>query len=136
MILAVLDARFSIEDSGEIPDGDVLIYDMTYFGFKHLMKFVMDPGNMKGYLKYCQDYAPNKLVQTHFINCSSVIPKLMAFVKPFLNKEVAESLRFHTKLESLHEMVPKECLPNEFGGSLGKVDDLFEEWVKVFMTKR
>jgi hypothetical protein len=135
LIVATLDARF-LDDSAEIPDGDIVIYDMAHFGFKHLMKFVVDPINMKTWTSYCQDFAPYKIVQIHFINCSSVVPKLMTFVKPFLNKEVAESLRFHKTLESLHEMVEKDCLPNEFGGTLGKIDELFEDWKKIFMAKR
>lgn len=38
-------------------------------------------------------------------------------MKPFLNKEVIESLKVHTTLESLHEHIPKDMLPIEYGGS-------------------
>lgn len=134
--LASLDVRLVTSSENELPDGDILIYDMKNFGFKQLMKFLMDVSSMKAYLKYCQDYSPTKIVQVHFMNCSSVIPKLMAFIKPFLNKEVAENLRFHTSLESLHKTVSEEFLPNEYGGSLGKLDYLNEEWHKVLMEKR
>lgn len=136
LILATLDARFVAADLDKLPDGDTLIYDMKNFGFKHLMKFLMDVSNMKAYLKYCQESTPTKLVEVHFINCSAVVPKLITFIKPFLNKEVAESLRVHTSLESLHAVMSKECLPNEYGGNIGKLDDLNEAWMNIFLSKR
>ena len=136
LFIATLDARLLAANENELPSGEVIIYDMKNFGFKHLMKFLMDVTNMRAYLKYSQEYSATKIVQVHFLNCSSVIPKLMSFVKPFLKTEVSESMKFHTNFESLHEIIPKECLPNEYGGYVGKLDDLNENWMKVMLSKR
>lgn len=133
-IIATLDARL-VSDWG-IPEGEVVIFDMKNFGFKHLMKFLSDPSNLKTYMTYSQETAPINLVHTHYINCSSVIPKLMTFLRPFMNKHLANSVRFHSSLDTLYEYLPKSSLPNEYGGNIGNLDDLNKNWMEVFMSKR
>jgi CRAL/TRIO domain len=134
-IVASLDAKFVTED--ELPhDGEIFVNDLQNFGLKKVMQCLANVSMLKNYLKYAQEAAPMKLVQNHFINCSSAIPKLISFIKPFLGKEVAESLQFHSNFDTLHKMVSKECLPEEYGGTAGKSDDINREWVKVLMSKQ
>lgn len=59
--------------------------------------------------------------------------KLLAVIKPFLNKEVLESLKVHTTLESLHKFIPKELLPSEYGGfdySLKELHPQIKAWLE------
>ena len=44
-------------------------------------------------------------------------------MKPFLNERIKNSIYFHNSLESLHEEVPKEILPQELGGETGPFDN-------------
>ena len=44
-------------------------------------------------------------------------------IKPFLSKQVRNSIHFHDSLETLHQYVPKEILPTELGGSSGSYDN-------------
>lgn len=136
VFLASNDVRFAVEGWNEISNGDVLVYDLDGFGLKHLLKFLSDPKSLKAYLKYNQECEGLKFYQVHFINCSSLFSKLMAIVKPFLSKENADLIKFHAKLESLQDFISTECLPNEYGGTLGKLDDLNNEWMKIMMSKR
>jgi hypothetical protein len=76
------------------------------------------------------------MLGNHFINCSPIVSKLIDLIKPFMNKEVKESLHFHSRMETLYEKLPRELLPDELGGSSGAIDDIFEDWLKVIMTKR
>jgi len=34
----------------------------------------------------------------------------------------------HSKLETLYQYVPKECLPAEYGGSNGTIQDVISTW--------
>jgi hypothetical protein len=80
-----------------------------------------------------QEAAPIKIIQNHFINCPPIMEKLLALIKPFLNKEVLESLKIHTTLESLHECIPKELLPTEYGGddfSLEELHPQIKAWLE------
>ena len=40
-------------------------------------------------------------------------------MRPLLNERVKDSIIFHDKLESLHNFVDKEILPEELGGNSG-----------------
>lgn len=91
---------------------------------------------MKKYLKYVQEAAPFKVVQNHFINCPPTMEKFMALLRPFIKKEILESIKFHTNAESLFEYLPKDLLPDELGGTAGKCDEFHKEWLKVVESKR
>lgn len=139
-LLATLDAKLvttvTNEENDMLHDGDIFVNDMTNFGFKVLMKFIANLSLVKNHLKYSQEATPMKMVQNHYVNCSAAIPKLLSFLKPFLNKEVADSLYFHSNLETLHAIVPKECLPEEYGGTGGKSEEINRVWMEIFMSKR
>lgn len=131
MASASLDARLVLMDDQELINGEILIHDMTGFGFKHLLKCVANALVIKKYMKYSQEAAAVKLIQNHFINCSPVVPKLMNLIKPLLNEEVKESLKFHSNIDSLYEFIPRELL--DINGSF---DAIFEVWKDKFKTKR
>ena len=52
-------------------------------------------------------------------------------MRPFLNDHIRNSIHFHNSLESLHEEVPKEILPQELGGDTGPFDN-YESAKAVF----
>lgn len=132
-----LDVKLTENDVEEPPhDGEIFIHDFQSFGLKDAMQFMSNVSVIKHHIRYSQDASPVKMVQNHFLNCSSVFIKLFKLVKPFINKEVADSLNFHPNFETLHAMVPKECLPEEYGGSAGKSCVLNREWMDVIMSKR
>ena len=46
-------------------------------------------------------------------------------------------MRFHTAgIESLYDYVPKDMLPEEYGGKAGKLTDLKEEFMQLMLEKR
>lgn len=61
--------------------------------------------------------------------------KLLAVMRPFLNKEVLESLKIHTTLDSLHECIPKNLLPSEYGGTEFSLSELYPQ-IKEFLEER
>jgi hypothetical protein len=135
-VLTMMDVRFSIADKNELIDGEVGIVDMTGFGWKHLWKAAQNMSIAKVYMKYIQEAAPFKIVKNHFVNCSPMTARFVSFMKPLMKKEVFDTISFHTTLDSLHEEVPKEYLPKEFGGILGSMDDYHDEWMKTLTSKR
>ena len=52
-------------------------------------------------------------------------------VRPFMNERIKNSIFFHYSFESLHEHVPKQLLPKEYGGDMGPYDN-HEAAKKVF----
>jgi hypothetical protein len=124
LILASLDARLIHCDENELIDGEISVVDVSGFGFRHFTRTISCLGTMKAYMGYAQEAAPVKIIQSHFINCPPIMSKMLSVMKPFMMKEVWETLKVHTSLESLYEYLPRELLPSEYGGSVGSLDDM------------
>lgn len=135
-VVSMLDARFVTVDDNELIDGEIGVVDMSGFSFKHIFKSASNLSLVKNYMKYVQEAAPFKIVQNHFINCPGIMDKFMSLLKPFMKKEVLETIKFHSSLESLYDTVSRDLLPNEFGGTAGSIDDIHREWIKNLESKR
>lgn len=124
LFLIQADSRFMVPDFENlvIADGEIGILDFQGFKFAHLWKVVAHFSSLRLYLRFVQEAAPYKLSQSHFVNCSFVLTKLMSLIRPFVNKTLMETMHFHSSgYESLHEFVPKELLPFEYGGHAGDI---------------
>lgn len=136
VVVSILDVRFVTVDENELLNGEVGVIDMSGFTFKHVMKSATNLSVMRSYMKYVQEAVPVKIGQNHFINCPPVMNKFMTLVKPFMKKELLEQIIFHPDLDSLHAALPKELLPEEYGGTAGKLDDIYSDWLKVVEDNR
>lgn len=138
MMLMALDARYVTPDDGEkLADGDILILDMNGYTFNHFLEAARNPKSIFLYFKYVQETVPIETKAAHILNPSWIVDKFMALIRPVLKKEVADSFRFYSNgIEDLYESVPREVLPNEYGGSAGSIEDLHKAWMEVFLSKR
>lgn len=136
LVVTMLDVRCVTPDGNELTNGEIGIVDMTGFGFKHFLKSAANLSVMRSYMKYVQEAAPIRMVQNHFINCSPMMDKFMSLTRPFMKKEVIETIKFHTSLETLYDTISRELLPDEFGGSAGSIDDIHLEWTKHVESRR
>lgn len=136
LVVTMMDIRFVTVDDSELIDGEIGVVDMTGFGFKHLMKTAANLSVMRNYMKYVQEAVPFKMVQNHFINCSPMMDKFMSLIRPFMKKEVIDTIHFHTSLETLYDTISRDLLPFEFGGTAGSIEDIHAAWVKKIENKR
>lgn len=136
LIVSMLDVRFVMPDAHDLSNGEIGVIDMSGFGFKHFLRSAASLSIMRNYMKYVQEAAPMRMIQNHFINCSPIMDKFMSLMRPFMKKEVIDTIKFHTSLETLYDTISRELLPNEFGGSAGSIEDLHLEWTKCVESKR
>lgn len=136
MVITMMDVRFTTVDKNEMIDGEIGIVDMSGFGLKHLWKAAACISLTRSYMKYVQEAAPFKIIKNHFINCSPMTTKFLSMVKPFMKKEVYDTITLHTSMETLFECIPRELLPDELGGTGGYMDDYYDEWMKTIVSKR
>lgn len=134
--LAELDARFVMCEGSELSSGEIGICDLKGYSFRHMLKAVRCLPTLTGYMNYTQHALPSEIVQNHFINCSGVVHRLLSIMKPFMKKEVIDTIKVHMDVESLYDYIPRELLPDEYGGTGGSLSDLREEWEKKLLTKR
>ncbi|XP_036339651.1 alpha-tocopherol transfer protein-like [Rhagoletis pomonella] len=104
-------------------NGDVQIFDMNGYTLKHLSRMTFS--TLRIYMAFLQEALPVHLKAIHIINCPPYLDKVVSIMKPFISSEVFKLIRFHTvSLDSLYEHVPRSILPEEYGGTGGKIADL------------
>lgn len=72
-----------------------------------------------------------KLKEVHIVNISPLVYTIIEWVKPFLKEKIRNRIHVHQDMESLHKWVPKDVLPEEYGGTAGKVQDFHGE-LRIF----
>lgn len=133
----VADVRLVSPDPNpdNLADGEVPIFDMSGVSIWHLLK--VNLSTLKLYFKYVQEAHPVRVQQIHVVNCTSMINRIMSLIKPLLKPEVAARFQFHTPgSETLYDFIPREMLPEEYGGYAGPIQDIKNFWVKKFLSKR
>lgn len=137
MLLMMLDARYSmLDEDGKLAEDDVLIIDLKGYTFKHFFNAARNSKTIFLYFKYSQETVPIPTRSCHILNSSIVVNSFMSLIRPMLRKEVADSFQFHSgSFENLHKSVSKEILPKEYGGNI-PMDDLHQEWMEIFSSKR
>ncbi|KAL1139590.1 hypothetical protein AAG570_006572 [Ranatra chinensis] len=124
-----------IRSEKQFPTGEVIIFDMDGFTFRHLTKVVLT--SLRKYMQYAQEAHPVRLKQVHVINVSPLLDKAMSLAKPLIKSEVAQMIHFHLPGSStLQEFVPIEIMPNEYGGQAGSIKDIKETWKKTAENNR
>lgn len=62
------------------------------------------------------------------VNVSPLVDTIINWVKPFIKEKIRNRIHVHSDLESLHKFVPKDILPEEYGGSAGKLQTFHGKW--------
>ncbi|XP_070509844.1 alpha-tocopherol transfer protein-like [Chironomus tepperi] len=109
-------------------NGLITIYDANGFTLSHFMRFVTNMPIIHHFSQYGQEAYCVDLKQIHFINCSQTLTRVISFLKPVIGKELQKKFVFHDSgLETLHEIIDKDCLPTDVGGSNGT----FKEYADI-----
>uniref|UniRef100_A0A2A4J6B5 CRAL-TRIO domain-containing protein n=1 Tax=Heliothis virescens TaxID=7102 RepID=A0A2A4J6B5_HELVI len=77
-----------------------------------------------------------RLKGIHLLTDSKAVDLFVKIMKQFLSEKIGNRVHVQPTLESLHEMVPKEILPVEYGGEERSIDKLNEEWVEELSTEK
>ncbi|KAJ8916014.1 hypothetical protein NQ315_010882 [Exocentrus adspersus] len=106
--------------------GMIILVDMKGIVFGHLLKLSVVV--MKKFFYYLQEAMPIRLKSLEFFNIVPFMDKILALMKPFMKKELLDSLYLHTTMESLYSRVPKDLLPQDYGGSCESLGVLHEKF--------
>ncbi|XP_035225600.1 alpha-tocopherol transfer protein-like isoform X3 [Stegodyphus dumicola] len=98
--------------------GMVVLLDLKGFSCSHM--FQITSTSLMCFMNTVQDGLPLRLTALHVINNPSIFGAVFKTVKPLLNAKIKKRVYFHgNDLSSLHQFLPKEMLPEEFGGTQG-----------------
>lgn len=71
------------------------------------------------------------------LNCSPFLDRVLLLIKPFMKSEVFNLIHFHLpNSRTLDAFVPRELLPDEYGGRAGRVADLKRVFVEQVQQHR
>lgn len=119
----------------KVNDGDVPIFDMTGFSYRHLARLSLS--TLRCYMKFTQEAFPVKLKKIHLINVSPVLNKVLLVLRPFMNSRVRNSMNFHLpNTTTMFDDVPQELLPNEYGGKAGPISEIKKNFIKQIEANR
>ncbi|KAK9500990.1 hypothetical protein O3M35_002133 [Rhynocoris fuscipes] len=126
LVFMAVDAILNCE--GTSP-GHIVLINIEGARLGHLTKFT--PRLVKKLFEFIQEGIPIRLKAIHVINSFSIVDKFMILARPFIKKELLEILHFHYGgFEEVHKVLPKYCLPSDFGGELQSCAELHEKFVE------
>ncbi|XP_047098519.1 alpha-tocopherol transfer protein-like [Schistocerca piceifrons] len=114
------------EDDATVICGEVTIQDFQGTTMAHFASWT--PWQMKRITTCFQDGYPLRAKGLHMINVPSGFEKLFSLFEQFFKEKIRKRIFVHANLESLHKHVPKEILPEEYGGDAGPIDKIQSEW--------
>ncbi|XP_063923666.1 alpha-tocopherol transfer protein-like isoform X2 [Zophobas morio] len=126
LITMIGDARLLLEEHGV--SGDVYILDAELQLLKPFIK--NSPILFKKFFICVQEAYPVKIKEIHIINPNSFATIILNAVRPFLSEKIRNRIHIHHTMDTLYKFVPKSMLPDEYGGTAGKLRDLKENWLE------
>ncbi|XP_026321225.1 alpha-tocopherol transfer protein-like isoform X2 [Hyposmocoma kahamanoa] len=123
-----------LEDS-TLQEADIILMDAKDISLKMLTKFNMSVGRRIS--RYQEDAMPIRLKEIHLVNVPSIMDKLFAVMKPLMKQEITDMIHFHTSTSStLFQYLSKEDLPEDFGGTNGKMADHTKDALDLVIKHR
>ncbi|GJQ85280.1 hypothetical protein Trydic_g23179 [Trypoxylus dichotomus] len=115
--------------------GHIILADLKGLTFGHVTR--LTPTYLMKFFFYLQEALPFRLKALIFINIPSFMDKIMAIIKPFVKKELLNNFQLYTdKLDGLYATIPQKCLPKDYGGENGTIDELIEQRNRNFVQNR
>lgn len=104
---------------------NIVIIDLDGYGWKNLIKFT-PVFNQK--LVTILNAIQLRVQSIHLVGMPSSIDQIIRITKAFLPRKIFGRINSHKSFEELHEHVPREYLPSDFGGSQKSINELYDEW--------
>ncbi|XP_070852427.1 alpha-tocopherol transfer protein-like isoform X2 [Drosophila suzukii] len=117
-----------------IQPGHVIVIDLKNTSLGHVARIGLL--QMKKFLYYLQEAAAIRLIGFHFINIVPFMDKILALMTPFMKKELTTVLHVHSDMKEFYKFVPKEMLPNEYGGQVEETNIAKEIYYKKLLDNR
>ncbi|XP_030757202.1 alpha-tocopherol transfer protein-like [Sitophilus oryzae] len=126
-----------ITQEENLPNGLIAVIDMRGFSLMHLTRLKLTA--IKNYLQFLQEGIPLQLKVIHVLNAVYFFDKIMNIIKVFMKTELINMIKVHPpniESEKLFSLIPKQCLPEEYGGDLPSIEVLHEKTVKQYTEKQ
>nr|XP_033770408.1 alpha-tocopherol transfer protein-like isoform X1 [Geotrypetes seraphini]XP_033770409.1 alpha-tocopherol transfer protein-like isoform X1 [Geotrypetes seraphini] len=112
-------------------NGIIILADYNGVGLSQASHF--GPFMAKKVIGILQDGFPIRIKAVHVINEPRIFKGIFAILKPFLKEKIVNRFFLHgSDLSSLHQNIPQNILPVEYGGSAGNMD--ISAWNQILLS--
>ncbi|XP_066978640.1 alpha-tocopherol transfer protein-like isoform X4 [Macrobrachium rosenbergii] len=123
------------EDETLIIRGLDLVLDAGELNFQHAAQ--MSPPKVKMVSVLTQEGYPMRPKGLNYINTPAAFDTVFNIFKSFMKEKMKKRIHIHgSDLESLYKEVPRECLPVEYGGTNGTIEEIKDYWLKRVDARR
>lgn len=113
----------------------ILVFDMKNTTWRHFPKVVLS--TLRLFMKYNQEFHPVVVRQVHIVNCTSLLNLVLNILKPMMSAQVASYIHTHLPdSETIFKFIPKDILPEEYGGTGDSIESTRDIWVKYLDSYR
>lgn len=108
--------------------GDVLVLDMRGVTLSHAAQ--LQPGLLKRSSTVYQDAYPVRPQGIHYVYPPASFETMFNFIKSFMKEKLRKRLTLHGEndISALYKDIPQKCLPAEYGGEAGTIEELAAAW--------
>jgi len=130
MSLVALDLQLKEEPS----HGLIFLFDLKHIKLSQFLAFT--PTVTKNFLKCCIDAFPMRVKAVHYINPPKFISRLITFFKMFLSNKIKDRIFVHDNLEDVFEFIPRDVMPDVYGGTGGDIYKLEDDFINVVLENQ
>ncbi|XP_063905698.1 alpha-tocopherol transfer protein-like [Zophobas morio] len=130
IVFMISDIRLHLEEGAL----DTYIIDASIIQIKHFPKVPVSA--IKDFLVSALEGYPVRVKEVHVVNASTVVSLVLKWASHFIKDKIIRRIQIHENLESLHKCIPKEYLPEEFGGTAGKLIDFSKQWILTLEERK
>ncbi|XP_017106004.2 alpha-tocopherol transfer protein [Drosophila bipectinata] len=123
----ISEQAISQDDNSNI-SGYIEIIDMGKLSLSFLAQ--LDFTLIKKMGVFAEKAQPTRLKGVHLINCPKEGVALLNLAKSLMPSKLQQRFHVYKNLDQLAEVIPREYLPEEFGGSNGRIADIKAEMEK------
>ncbi|VVC39731.1 Cellular retinaldehyde binding/alpha-tocopherol transport,CRAL/TRIO, N-terminal domain,CRAL-TRIO lipid [Cinara cedri] len=128
--LAILDLQLKEEPMY----GNVFLYDLQHVRLSQFMAFT--PTITKNILKCGINSFPLRVKSVHYVNPPKFVSRLVTFFKMFLPNKLKDRMFVHETLEELYQFIPRDVLPDIYGGTAGKIEQYEDDMLEFLLSNK
>jgi CRAL/TRIO domain len=114
--------------------GQTAFIDLANVTMAHFVQ--MTPSTVKRLTVLTQDASPLRQKATHYLNAPAGSDVIFNMIKGFLTEKNRQRFFVHKSLESLQQAIPTDCLPAEYGGTVGTIKELLADLSAMLIANR
>ncbi|KAJ2937374.1 hypothetical protein O0L34_g1968 [Tuta absoluta] len=113
--------------------GDIWVLDLSHSSFGHLLR--VNPMIFSKAARIFLEGFGFRLYAVHVLGAPSYANQLQAFFSKFVKPKLMERLMFHDDIKELHKYIPKQYLPEEYGGEEPSMDLAIDKYTQALRSE-